>query len=265
MDIRDYLDTARGVIALPPGHYRFDDPVTGGLSGATITSENPLLPATIEKLLIYADAVSIDNLSFADPMKTYTTAAVTVRGHDCHVTRSQIMPGYQFGIVAERKITIEACTIVGFSDDGIQFCGNGTAIRKNIIGLLATEVRSDKAHHDCAQGWAGHPDSPFRSAERFDAKHSLCDIEITGNHLIDRPGSTLQGITFFDGLADGWRVHDNVIMLYGPHPLTIMGLSRGDIYDNTFVPGQKTLLPPARRWLADAKRWESVSANSAYA
>lgn len=259
MDIRDYLDGARGEVSLPSGMYRFDKPIPSEWEGLIIKSEDPKNPATLESLVVYAAGVSIDNVSFSDENKSFARSAVLLRGYDCSVIRCQFLPGYQFGIVSEYRSIIEANTILGFSDDGIQFCGDGTQIKRNTIGLLASEVRKDKAHKDCMQGWAGDINSPFRSVGRFDAAHSLKDVVITDNHLFDRPGSTLQGITFFDGLADNWDVSNNTIQLFGPHPLTIMGLRSGQVENNIFTPNQKEFLPPARQWLEASQQWRSVT------
>lgn len=259
MDIRDYLDSARGLVSLPPGCYQFNDPIPKNWEGLRIVSDESTQPAVVEKLLVYAAGVEIDNLTFKDGSCAYDKSAVVLRGQDCKISRCQVLPGYQFGFELERRATIEANTIFGFSDDAIRFCGNGTKIRHNTLGMMATEVHEDKAHKDCIQGWAGDIDSPFRSAGRFDAKHSLSEVEIVGNHLIDRPGSQLQGITFFDGFADSWMISDNKIQLYGPHPLTVMGLRSGIVDGNVLIPGQEVYFPPARRWLSADEKWVSVT------
>ena len=259
MDIRDYLDGARGVVSLPPGLHCFDDPIPENWEGLRICSADPKQPATVLGLVVYAAGVTIDNLTFSDSCKDYEKTAVMLRGEQSTVTRCQILPGYKYGVVSERQASITFNTILGFSDDGIRFCGNGTKIKHNTVGLMSTEIAGDPAHKDCIQGWAGDIDSPFRSAERFDAKHSLSEVEIVGNHLFDRPESTLQGITFFDGFADSWMITDNSIQLFGPHPLTVMGLRSGVVEDNVLMPDQEAYFPPARRWLASNEKWVSVA------
>lgn len=257
-----YFDGGRDLIALPPGHYQFEGPFRH--SGIRITSADEKQPAQLAPVLVFGHEVELDNLELVGS-GTFTDTAATLRGDGCAVRRCTLGHGFKFGIVAEKRATIEANVLFGFSGDGIQFCGNGTIISRNVIGYLQLQDGDEDAHHDAMQGWAGDPDSPFRHAGRFDACYSLDEVVICNNTLIDVPGSPLQGITFFDGLAKDWTINDNTVLLRGPHPLTVMGLLSGEVERNVLMPGQQVSLPPARQWLAESKQWRSVDELSYFA
>ena len=247
MDLSAFLQHNR--ILLPPGDYINLEPIRE--PGLTITSADPKQPARVKQLHVYADNVTVEQLCFPA-----LTDALILRGHQCQV-RACTFKGNQTAILAEKTCLIEHNVIVGFAQDGIRFCGNGTVIVHNILGLLNTQDMTDSAHHDCIQGWAGDPNSPFRSAGRYEACHSLEGVLIQHNTLFDLPDSPLQGITFFDGLGLDWEVTDNHIALPGPHPLTLLG-QRATLLVRNQLPYGEALLLPARRWQAATQRWETV-------
>ena len=241
-------------VLLPPGYYQNVAPIRD--PGIVITSADPARPAAIEQLTVYAAAVGVQNIHFP----ALTNAAV-LRGDNCFIQYCQFINN-DTAIQSEKQAWITHNVISGFMRDGIQFCGDQTIIERNVIGELNPAAYVGKqpheiAHHDCIQGWAGDPRSPFRSAERYAAKHSLDGVTIRNNTLYDRPGSPLQGVTFFDGLGFGWQVANNNLMLYGPHPFTLLG-QRSLCIENNYLAHGEILLPPARRLMADGKTWAKV-------
>lgn len=256
------FDTYRigNTIMLPPGAYVPQEPIRDDSTRiASIDIENPAI-ITGNPLQIYAKDVEIDSLLFTG----LGDGAISSRAPGALVSSCTFRKNISH-IVAEHEITVRDCTLDKFTQDAIRCCGDNSTIEYNTGGKLITKDMKDRAHHDFFQGWAGNPNSPFRSEGRYDAKYTLRNITLRHNHITDLPGSPLQGIVFFDGLCDNWVIENNVIRLYSDHGVTIRGGSNIHLSktSNRFTAKAKYQLLPARRFHASTKSWEYIPVSSA--
>jgi hypothetical protein len=226
---------------------------------------------------LLTDDIVINNMKFYNNNMNCTIIRndgnnVKIINNDFTRCRISIVSGGNDTIIKENLIS-------QFTQDGIQFSGQRTNIINNVIQDLIL-IKGDSAHHhDAIQAWAGDPDSPLNSKDRYTAKYQLEDAIIKNNIIISTTDinrnnqGALQGITAFDGWMSGWNISNNFINTHSTiHGITILGAINSNknkfkIYDNKVYMQTGNIIPeiyikPARVWDENNNTWNNVFNNT---
>lgn len=122
---------------------------------------------------------------------------------------------------------IEDNLIEHFGNDGIDIAASNLIIRHNTI-RDGHHTPEESMHADGIQGWTLHGATNK-------------NVTIDGNTIINlemNENNYLQGISIFDGLWNGLRVTNNVVVTNTWHGIALYGVENAEVVNNT--------VPPAR-------------------
>lgn len=159
-------------------------------------------------------------------------AGILLRGAQSAVL-SSTFTGLGGGIgVTGKGARIEGNVIRGFSQDGINVTTDNVVVRGNRIEDC---IKLDDHHDDGIQAWSV-------GADGRPGTGTLKNLTIENNIILEWRGRTapalvcdLQGIGLFDGMFDGLRIRNNLVMVSAYHGISVYGGINSTITNNTVL------------------------------
>lgn len=202
-------------------------------NGAVIRAYANSNDITFDLLDVRAEAASPSYLKWT---KTEWVAkkriGLLVEGMRMTVTNSRLT-GIQHGIVATGKSALVEKNIVdGFSGDGMRALGDDSIVRNNKVQNC---FQVDGNHADGFQSYS-------RSATGTPGGGTVKNLVVENNKIFEWTLAQtnalrckLQGIGMFDGMYDGTRIENNMIIVSAYHGITIAGAVNSVVRQNTVV------------------------------
>ena len=134
-------------------------------------------------------------------------------------------------VVMADNALVEKNIVDGFSGDGMRALGDNSIVRSNLIQNC---VNYDGNHPDGFQSYSRGPTGKPGTG-------TLLNLVLENNRIFESVGTrmalacNLQGIGMFDGMFDGLRIENNIVVSSAPHGLTVAGATNTIIRHNTVV------------------------------
>jgi hypothetical protein len=126
---------------------------------------------------------------------------------------------------------IEGNIVDGFAADGMRALGDNSIVRNNKVQNC---INIDATHKDGFQAFSMGPKGPGTGV--------LKNLVIENNKIIEWASQQtnplrckLQGIGMFDGIYDGLRIENNIVVVSAYHGINVSGALNADIRQNTVV------------------------------
>lgn len=176
-------------------------------------------------VVINADNVTLRNLRFTGK----NAISLRINGDNCtleNLVFEDVMMGF---VAAGKNLTFKNITVRRFSEDGMRLASDG--FHGENIRIEDLYAAHKEAHHDGIQLYAGDPDSPLRSGQRYEGRYAvnkgyLKNVQIRSTTDVNRSHiGQLQGIFASDGFMDGLHFEDIYVETHNClHGVSIRGL-----------------------------------------
>jgi Right handed beta helix region len=154
-----------------------------------------------------------------------------LQGNRVTVQNSRVTGVFHGILLSGASSLIEGNVVDGFSADGMRAIGDNSIVRNNRVQNC---ISIDGTHKDGFQSFSSGPNGPGSGV--------LKNLVIENNKIIEWASQQtnplrcrLQGIGMFDGMYDGLRIENNIIVVSAYHGINVSGALNADIRQNTVV------------------------------
>lgn len=183
------------------------------------------------------------------------------RGTNISVIDSEIRNTYHALLLRGDGSLVEGTTIDNFGGDGIRGLGSHSRYSWNVVRDAYID-EYEVQHDDAFQAY------------RLDGEDlRIVDVTIDHNQFIvfadpitefveehELVGTLMQGVIITDGYADGWNVHDNLVVGGQSHGISLFGARNCRVQNNTVV-AHPLFVPEAGPWIRITDQTKTGQAN----
>ncbi len=176
-------------------------------------------------LTINANNVTLRNLKFTGKH----AISLRINGDNCTLENLVFEDVMMAFVASGKNLRFKNITIRRFHEDGLRLASDG--FHGENIRIEDLYAANKEAHHDGIQLYAGDPNTPLRSGDRYEGRYAInkgtlknVRIRSTTNPKRDHIGQ-LQGIFSADGFMDGLHLENIYVETHNCiHGVSIRGL-----------------------------------------
>ncbi len=168
--------------------------------------------------------------SAKDWLYTWRNNGFVVKG-DNITLRDNTITAVAFGIQTKgRGARVINNKVLGFSGDAMRGLGDDSLFRGNYVQDC---IDVDANHDDGFQSWSPKKKGRFSAVRNLILEENVI-VEWAGSDAHPLHGR-LQGIGLFDGIYDGFKIRNNLVVVDHYHGITMFGGRNSEISNNTVV------------------------------